>query len=578
MNANSAILLILAAGNACPAMAGSTVQFIDATVPSGVSFTHKLNGAMIPLPQANMTGGLAIADFNRDGWPDIFWISGGVDNDRLFINDGDGTFTDRASQWGVASKHGGNAAAAGDFDDDGWIDLYVTSFGTGSNGQGEIGKNRLYRNSGNGTFVEVAAIAGVTHTSYTFPSGFGASWGDYDLDGDLDLAVAAWFGPGNGNRLYRNDGDGTFTDVTGVAVVFPPNTWGFQTRFADMDNDGWPDLLYSADFKTSRYYRNKGDGTFADMTATNGTGKDQNGMGQCVADFNESGYLDWYVTSIFLDVQQPNSGEGNKLYLNQGSHQFVEASQLCGVDDGGWGWGTVAVDVDHDMRPDIIEINGRPNNAEHALEQEYLWINDGAGTFTEMALAAGLTYKAEGKGIGALDFDRDGRMDVAMTFNAGLSKLYRNASTGGNWIHLTFDSISNPRIAPDGYNARVEVDLGSRTLIREMDGGVSYLSSGEHSAHFGLGGATVIDQLRVKWPRGYVTVLNDVPVNQHMTIVAPALADLDASGIVGGGDLAMLLGHWGPLGTTSDRKADLDNDGVVGGSDIAILLGAWGTN
>lgn len=168
-------------------------------------------------------------------------------------------------------------------------------------------------------------------------------------------------------------------------------------------------------------------------------------------------------------------------------------------------------------------------------------------------------------------------MDTAMTFNSKLTKLYRNESIGGNWIHLTFDTSANPRIAPNGMNSRVEVDIGKQTLIAEVDGGPAYLSSGEICAHFGLGDAAVIDQIRVRWPRGYVTVLNDVQVNQHMTIPAPTLADLGADGVVGASDLTLLLGSWGPVGTSSDRKADVNNDGTVDSADLAILLGAWGT-
>jgi len=551
------------------------VAFSDLTASSGVQFVHKPSPQSIPMPQANMVGGIAVADYNNDGWPDIFWVSGGVTPDRLFINNGDGTFNDRAALWGVDAIHGGCGACAGDYDGDGWIDIYVTSFGTGTNGQGQVGKNRLYRNNGGTGFTDVAASAGVNFTSTTLPSGFGCTFGDYDLDGDLDLAATAWYAPAKGNRLYRNNGNGTFTDVTGTAIVFPPVTWGFQSRFADMDNDGWPDLLLSADFHTSRYYRNNGNGTFADLTATNGTGQDQNGMGQCVGDFNHTGRLDWYVTSIYLDNPQPLSGEGNKLYLNQGDNQFVEAAQFCGVDDGGWGWGTVAIDFDHDTWLDIAEINGRPLNAEHSNEQIYLWMNNTDGTFTEGALAAGMTFLGEGKSLSYLDYDRDGRMDLAMTFNDSLNKLYRNSTPAGNWLHVMFDTSANPRLAPNGLNSRVEVVIDGQTRIFEVDGGPNFLGTSEICAHFGVGRATSIDELRIRWPRGYVTTLTDVAVNQHLVIDAPALCDLDADGVVGGADLSMLLARFGNLGTSSDRKADFNNDGVVDGTDLGALLSSW---
>ncbi|MGP1346855.1 MAG: CRTAC1 family protein [Phycisphaerales bacterium] len=559
--------------------AGATpIDFVDETVGCGVSFKHEPSAAFVPMPQANMIGGMAVGDFDNDGWPDIFWVSGGVGADRLFMNNGDGTFTDRASEWGVAQEHGGCGACAGDYNGDGWLDIYVTSFGTGMHGQGQLGKNRLYRNNGDGSFTDVAVEAGVQHTSYVFPSGFGCSFGDYDLDGDLDLCVAAWFGPSTGNRLYRNDGDGTFTDVTGVALTFPPNTWGFQSRFADIDNDGWPDLLFSADFSTSRLFHNNGDGTFTDITVASGTGHDQNGMGQCLADFTKDGLLDWYVTSIYLDVQQPNSGEGNKLYINQGDAAFVESAALCGVDDGGWGWGTVGIDFDHDTLPDIAEINGRPFNSEHSFEQIYLWRNNGDLTFTEMALDSGLVFLAEGRSLSYLDYDRDGRMDLAMTFNNEFNKLYRNTSDAANWIHVTFDTMANPLIAPNGLNSRVEAVVGGQTHIFEVDGGPNYLGTSEICAHLGLGDAETIDTLRVRWARGYVTELHDVPANQHLTIAAPRVCDFVGSGDqVNSDDLGFLLSSWGSVGTSSDRRADVTNDGEVDSEDLGLLLSQFGT-
>ncbi|HMN96327.1 MAG TPA: FG-GAP-like repeat-containing protein [Phycisphaerales bacterium] len=555
--------------------AAAQIALEDRTIDANVLFVHAPDALAVPGPQEFMTSGIAVGDFNRDGWPDMFWASGGIGPDKLFINNGDGTFTDRAAEWGLTDVHAACGACAGDFDGDGWIDIYVTSFGNGSNNQGQVGKNRLYRNNGNGTFTNVAEQAGVHMTATVFSSGYGCAFGDYDLDGDLDLAVAAWFGPAQGNRLFRNNGDGTFTNVTGSAIVFPMSTWGFQTRFADMDHDGWPDLLLSADFGTSRYYRNNGDGTFTDLTLASNTGHDQNGMGQCIGDFNNDGRFDWYVTSIYLDVQQPNSGEGNKLYMNNGDHSYIEAAAACLVDDGGWGWGTVAVDLDHDGWIDIVEVNGRPLSPEFTGEQEYLWRNNGDGTFTEDALACGLTFQAEGKSLATLDYDRDGRVDLAIGFNADENRLYRNASAVGSWIAIELDTSNNPLIAPDGLGTRVEATVGAQRQVRLMDGAPAFLNTGEFLIHFGFGDAKVIDEIRIEWPRGYVSTLRDVPVNQFLLVTSPALEDLSADGVVDGADLALMIQKWGVLGTSADRKADLNNDGVVDSFDLGMLLGAW---
>ncbi len=550
------------------------ITLTDQTAAAGVQFTHIPNALAIPGPQDYMVAGIAVGDYNRDGYPDMFWAAGGMSPDRLFINNQDGTFTDRAAEWGVAAVHANCGACAGDYNNDGWVDIYLTSFGNGNDNQGQVGKNRLYRNNGDGTFTDVAVEAGVNVTATVIPSGYGCSFGDYDLDGDLDLAVAAWFVPAAGNRMFRNNGDGTFTNVTGQALSFPGTTWGFQTNFVDMDGDGFPELLLSADFGSSRYYINNGDGSFHDHTVASNTGQDQNGMGQCVADFNNDGLFDWYVTSIFLDVPQPNSGTGNMLYMNLGNHQFEEVGVAAGVVDGGWGWGTIAVDLDHDTWVDIVEVNGRPGNAEHSFEQEYIFRNNGNGTFSEMAIEAGLTYQAEGKSISYIDFDRDGDMDFLITFNGDLVKLYRNDSNGGNWLHLTFDTQNNARLAPLGLGSKVTATIGGQSYVRFVDSGPSFLATSETAAHFGLADAKVIDELRIDWPRGYTTILQNVAVNQHLTIESPALLDFNADGSVGVADLLILLGKWGNI-SGSDLRADVDNDGSVGVADLLILLGGW---
>ncbi|MFO0873138.1 MAG: FG-GAP-like repeat-containing protein [Phycisphaerales bacterium] len=549
----------------------------DVTVEAHVAFTHQPAVLAIPGPQDWMPAGIAIADYDKDGWPDIFWASGGTVPDHLYINNHNGIFSDQAGAWGLTDIHAACGACAGDYDDDGWIDIYVTSFGNGNDNQGQVGKNRLYHNNGNGGFTNVATAAGVNFTSTVISSGYGCCWGDYDLDGDLDLAISAWFASAKGNRLYRNNGDGTFTNVTGTAVVFPNTTWGFQTSLTDMDGDGWPELLLAADFGTSRYYRNNGNGTFTDVTVASGTGKDQNGMGECVGDFNNDGRLDWYVTSIYLDTPQPASGEGNKLYINQGGHTYLETAVASGVADGGWGWGTIAVDLDQDGWLDIVEVNGRPGNDEFTGEQEYIYRNNGNGTFTEMGLAAGLTFKAEGKSIASIDYDRDGDVDFAITFNSDKAKLYRNDGATGAWLHVELDTPNNPLLAPNGFGARVTATAGGHSYVRYIDGAPSFLNTGEIAAHFGLGSATIVETLRIDWPRGYVTTLTNVAVNQFLSIQGPSLTDLSADGVTDGADLGLLLGRWGPVGVSSDRKADLNNDGVVDGADLGILLNAWGT-
>jgi len=345
-NAAGALLCGLCVLMLSERVVASDLKFSDQTLASGVDSVHLPSYWMLisPVIMPSMIAGGAIGDFNNDGNQDIFVPTGGENPDQLWINNGDGTFTDRASAWGIAYEHMGVGTAVGDYNNDGWLDIFVTSFGPAT-GQLRPGAHLLYRNNGNGSFTDVAVVAGVNRSSATAADGFGAAFGDFDLDGDLDLVVLSWRPATDGNRLYRNDGDGTFTDVTddaGLAGLIECRA--FSPRFADMDGDRYPELLIAADFGTSRYLVNNTDGTFTDFTAGSGTGVDGNGMGATIADFNGDGLFDWYVTSIYT----PNPllgipGTGNMLYMNKGNHVYSESSALTGVKDGGWGWGTVAV-------------------------------------------------------------------------------------------------------------------------------------------------------------------------------------------------------------------------------------------
>ena len=546
-----------------------TLQFSEVATASGISFRHTPPVA----PTSTMVGGGAIGDFNGDGWPDVFLLGGGGRTDGLFINNGDGTFTDRAAEFGVAATHLGVGVAVGDYDGDGWSDLFITSFGPAT--PETPGKHLLYRNLGGSGFEQVAHAAGVATTSAVLPDGWGASFGDYDLDGDLDLFAAGWLDNSDGNVLFRNNGDGTFANVTLSAIAFDLSyTNGFAPRFVDMDGDRWPEILLAADYGTSRYLINNQDGTFDEYTAPAGLGLDTNGMGQCVGDFNNDGLFDWYVTSIFGNAEQT----GNMLYINQGAHQYVESGLAAGVRDAGWGWGALAVDFDHDGEQDILATNGWTGAWQY--DPTRLYINQGELQFSDQAVARGINHKLQGRGVMNFDYDLDGDQDIVLLSLGQDVRLYRNDLSGAatNWLRIELDRGARTDIAPHGLGSVVRVTAAGQTQVRAMSTGDNYLSQSEASVHFGLGSSPIVDELRVEWATGEVTTLHSVAVNQSLIIEPPQPGDVDGDGEIDLSDLGALLAAYGAcLGNAAYlAAADFDGDDCVGLGDLGVVLSAYG--
>ena len=520
-----------------------SLSFSDQTITATVMMTHST--PIISGDGAQMISGGAAGDFNNDGWQDLFIIGGGFEADRLFINQQDGTFVNMATSAGLAEKHMGSGVAVGDYNGDGWQDIYVTSMGAMDN-MGP-GQHRLYRNNGNLTFTDVATQAGVNQAAPVYADGTGASFGDYDLDGDLDLFVAGWRKPQEGggpvpalgNRLFRNNHDGTFTDVSATAVpeILADGSGaqevlrGFSPCFADMDGDRYPELLMVADFGTTLYFSNDTDGTFTEriILGNSGLGQEWSGMGSAIGDVNQDGRIDWFVTAIYdLDhAEQNGRGDGNKLYINNGSHNFSQIADTAGIDDGGWGWGTVLIDLDHDGDQDIVETNGWQFDdggpEEFKDENAKIWLNNGTGAiFTEMdAAAMGLDHKLPGIGMINLDYDNDGDQDIAITAYNDEFRLYRNdliSDSNTSWLRILLDTNNHPFLAPNGIGARIQVKVGGTTYHHYMNSCSHYLSQSEISAHFGLANATTIDEIIVTWPDGTTTTLTNQAINQTIII------------------------------------------------------------
>lgn len=496
--------------------AASQTTFQDVTDTSGLNSSH------VPItghPMAGMVGGGTLADFNRDGWPDVFVLCGGTSPDKLFINDQNGGFTEEAAAWGLATPHMGSGVAVADYNNDGWPDMLVTSFGT-PGAQGTPGMHKLYRNNGNGTFTDVAAQAGVNFASTSF-DGFGAAFGDYNLDGWADLFISSYGPSTKGNRLFHNNADGTFTDVTIAAGITATDVHGFAPNFADMDGDRYPELILIGDTGTSEYYINNRDGTFTDSTHTVQRLSFPNGMGIAIGDVNGDMLLDFYVSDSYYSFIQTS---GNKLYINQGDHVFTEEAWDYGVEDDGWGWGVIALDFDNDGLVDLGGTNGFPGP--WANYPSKLFHNLGNGTFNEIAVTSGLSNYEQGRNMVHMDYDKDGDLDIAIFSSGGVSgtgpfKLYRNdLMNNNNWLRIYLDTLNHPYLAPHGLGTRIYITAGGTTQVKYMDSCQSYLGQSEMVIHAGLGSATMVDEVRIEWADGFTKVLNNVAVNQELTVTA----------------------------------------------------------
>ncbi len=499
--------------------------------------------------------GCAFFDYDNDGWLDIFlvngtrfeakWGPGQSPVSRLYKNNRDGTFTDVTVEAGVARTGWGQGVCAGDYDNDGWDDLFVTYWGDCA----------LWHNNGNGKFTEVAGKAGVT----TDPGNGRRRWNtgcaflDYDKDGHLDLFVANYIdfdpktaplpesgpcrykglvvacGPpglqGGKNILFHSNGNGTFTDVSEKAGIWKtPGTYGLGVLVADFDNDGWPDIYVANDSTSSALYKNHHDGTFTDIAIEAGAayspdGKPQAGMGVAAMDYDCDGNLDLVKTNF--------AGDTTSLYRNLGKMVFDDQTLQAGLGRNTrfLGWGVGFVDFDNDGWPDIFICNGHvypevgDTDAEAGYrERKVVYRNLGNGRFADVSLDAGpgILEKVAGRGCAFGDFDNDGDIDVLVNCINDVPQLLRcDQAAGNNWLKVKTAGVKSNR---SGIGARIYCATadGHRQMDEVRSGG-SYISQSDMRVHFGLGQAIHAD-IEVRWPSGIVDRLT-VPANQVITVV-----------------------------------------------------------
>lgn len=524
-------------------------KFVDVTEQAGIDYEYApvelLCGGCIP-PQV-MMGGAAAADYDEDGWVDLFVTRLDAPN-ILYQNRGDGTFEDVTDRVGLGGTLRSNGAVWADIDNDGDLDLFISIVELTADELGQ-GRYRLFIND-DGKFTDEAVERGVSREGQQVHRGWSAAFGDYDRDGFLDLHLTEWLprsaipegSPVDFNtRLLHNlggDDPGYFEDTTTMAGVdqadvHPSGVYSFTSAFTDLDGDGWPDLAVAGDFGTSRLFWNNADGTFSDGTRDSNVGTDENGMGIALGDYDRDGDLDWFVSSISCDADCPAARagtgvgiSGNRLYRNEGGRHFTDATDAAGVRDGYWGWGTQFFDYDNDCDLDLILTNGYTFPAD-IYEQFYqdpmvFWENDGTGEFRERSKQVGLTGTGSGKGLLVFDFDNDGDLDVFVVNNTGPNQLLRNDGGAENgWLEVRLTGTSSNHF---GVGARVTVESdGQPPQLRELRSGGQFLGQNGYALHFGLGKlAESPYRLRVTWPSGIEQVVREVEPNQLVDVTEPS--------------------------------------------------------
>lgn len=524
-------------------------QLQDVTSSANIHFRHTSDPSKRYIVES-MSGGVVLIDYDRDGWPDIFFtnaptvdqaVKGVKALGALYHNNHDGTFSDVTASAGLATSCFGMGGAVGDFNNDGWPDLYLTC----------LGGNVLYRNNGDGTFTDVTAKAGVADGRWST----GAAFGDYDGDGLVDLMVTNYVdfhlndlpgfgsapfckyrgidvqcGPrglrGAGDSLFHNNGDGTFTNVAKAAHVDDPDGYyGLGVLWVDFNNTGRPDIYVANDSTPKFLYKNLGAGKFEEIGLVSGTavsddGSEQASMGLGVGDYNHSGRPSVYVTNF--------SDENSDLYRNDGDWNFKEVSYESGTALPSLPyvkWGTAFADLDNDGWLDLVAVNGHvypqvdtlPSGAGYR-EPKVMELNQKDGTFCDASEQAGsaLMEKRVSRGLAVGDLFNDGNLDVVIGDLDGSPMVLRNHGIAGrHWISFELNGTKSNKMA---LNARVKLIAGGMVQTDEVHSGGSYLSQSDTRLHFGLGTSTKVESVEIHWPSGKTEVLTNLSADKFYSL------------------------------------------------------------
>jgi hypothetical protein len=534
------------------------VQFLDVTRDAGIHFHHERAASKEKLYPETLGAGAAWLDYNQDGYLDAFFVNSGYTplfhpphppQPALYRNNGDGTFTDVTAKSGVHSD--GTffmGVAVGDYDNDGFPDIYLTGYR----------QSVLYHNNGDGTFSDATARAAVSDQGKWATA---AGWFDYDHDGRLDLLVTNYVGydidhnvvcgdrrpqyraychpdsfPGTSMKLYHNDGDGTFSDVTEKAGLVNPDGKSLGLVLADLNNDGWTDIFIANDTQRNFLYINKGDGAFQDVTYSSGagfseTGKPEAGMSADAADLTGNGRMDLYVSHLDYEL--------NRLYKNNGDGTFADAtisSGLAQTNRLNSSFGARFFDWDNDGWRDLLVINGHildnipvyHPDVTHA-EVKKLYRNTGGGHFTDATATQPAAFLAPkvGRGLAVGDYDNNGTLDFLVNNNGEGAQLFRNDGGHGrasgkgadgsrnHWLGIRLIGTKSNR---DGTGARLTLVAGEFTSYDQAKGGMSYCSAQDQRIYFGLASHAKIDSLEILWPGGTRDLLRDIAADQIITV------------------------------------------------------------